>query len=144
MNFKLNDRGLRDRLLDQIRGAHGEYAAAKIVGVSPETYRKYKTANPDFADEVEAARNASVEPLMRMLHQEGEAGDITAAKEWLKHNAPPPRSEEKKIAIEVTHGADPATLKTIDDLRARLEGRTALALPPAEEDYEEAEIVEDD
>lgn len=140
---KFNDRHLRDRFLDLIRAAHGEYEAAKMVGVSPETYRKYKKANPDFREEIEGARNASVEPLMKTLWEEGQAGDLAAIKLWLQHNAPPPRSEEKKIAVEVTHGADPATLKTIDDLRARLEGREAPALPAAD-DIIEGEVVEDE
>lgn len=136
MAKKLDDRHLRDRLLDLIRAGSGRYEAALAVGLHTETYRMYYRDNPDFRDEVEAAVDASSEPVLQMLRREAMAGDITAAKEWLKHTAPPPRSEVQKIDIEVTHQTDPETLKSIADIRARLEGRTQspAALPPGEDD----------
>jgi hypothetical protein len=138
---KLDDRNLRDRLLDLVRAGHGRYGAAIAVGITTETYRRYYAANPDFREEVEAAIDASVEPIIKMLRDEAEAGDITAAKEYLKHAAPPPRSEKKEIDVTVTHELDPATINTIDDLRARLEGRTP-ALPEAD-DIIEGEVIDE-
>jgi len=143
MTAKLDNRELRDRLLDQIRAGHGKYKAAKIVGITSETYRKYYRNNPDFQEEVQAALDASVEPVLAMLREEAVAGDISAAKEWLKHNAPPPRAEKKEVDVTVTHELDPATINTIDDLRARLDGRTAPALEEGN-DIIEGEVIEDD
>lgn len=139
---KLDNEDLRNRLYDQIRGGKGRYEAALAVGISIDTYRRYAQANPSFREEVEAAMDASVEPLLEKLREEGMAGDITAAKEWLKHVAPPPRGETAKVEIEVTHGVDPATLSSIADIRAQLQGRTAP--PELEPVIEEADIVEGD
>jgi len=139
---KLDNRELRDRFLDLIRLGHGRYDAAKAVGIIPETYRLYYKGNADFRDEVEAAVEASVEPIMKALHEDAKAGDISAAKLWLQHNAPAAKVADQKIDVQVTHQADPETLKTIGDLRARLEGRSAPALPAPEEDIIEGEILD--
>ena len=144
MKKKLDDPVLQERLFDQIRAGHGRYAAAQIVGVNTETFRKYYRSHPEFREGIEAAIDASIEPVLRMLHDEAVAGDITAAKEWLKHNAPPPRTEKKEIEVKHTHELDPATISSIEDLRARLEGRTAPGLPAAEDDTIEGEIMDEE
>lgn len=139
---KLDDPHLQDRLLDLIRAGHGRYEAAHLVGLTHETYRKYYRDNPEFRAAVEAAVDTSVEPVIKMLRDEGLAGDITAAKEYLKHTAPAPRGEKQKIEVEHTHQLDPATISTIEELRARLDGR---APTPELEDPNivEGEVVDD-
>lgn len=142
---KLDDRNYRDRFLDLIRAGNGRYEAARAIGLHTETYRLYYRDNADFREEVEAAVDGSAEPVLKMLRDEAMAGDITAAKEWLKHSAPPPRSEKQKIDIEVTHQADPETLKSIAAIRARLEGRTqspAALTPGDDEDIIDGDIID--
>lgn len=130
MTAKLDDLTLRTRLLDLIRAGHGRYEAAIAVGLSIDTFRRYFKANADFREQVEAAFDASSEPVIKMLRSEGLAGDVTAAKEYLRHAAPSPRSESQKVEVQHHHeiAVDPETLNSIEGLRARLAGRTP-ALP---------------
>lgn len=119
----LSDPAKQEALFAVIRSGAGRYEAAQAVGVAPLTYQKFYRANPEFAASVEEAINASVEPVIKMLRDEALAGDIAAAKEYLRHSAPPPKSETRRHEVAVSHGADPATLASIADIRARLEGR---------------------
>jgi len=138
---RLDDLGLRDRLLDQIRAGHGRYEAARIVGLKPEAFRRYTKNNPEFRDQIEAAVEAQIEPAIKMLRDEGLLGDITALKEYLKWSAVP-KAETQKVEVSHEYKVDAATLASIDDFRARLTGRADIPeLPPV---IEEAEYEEDD
>ncbi len=141
---KLDDPHLRDKIFTLIRSGDGVYQALEACNVSVPTYRRYIKNNPSFGEEIEAALDASVEPVLKMLRKEAMLGDITAAKEWLKHVAPPARGEKKKIEVEHTYQIDPATIETIGDLQERLKGRSAPALPAADDDVIEGEVIEDD
>lgn len=142
---KLDDPQLRERLCDLVRAGHSRYEAAEAVGLTTETYRRYYRSHPDFAEMVEDAVQASADPVLAMLRDEALAGDITAAKEWLKHTVQP-KSERAEVNVKVSHGLDEQTIASIADLRARLEGRAAPAeLDVIDVDYEEDEdeVTED-
>lgn len=127
----LDDDELRNRFLDQIRAGLGKTGAARAVGIDYRTLLRYIKRNPDFNDDIEAALDDSVEPVMQMLREEAIAGDVTAAREFLKYRAPRPRQDEGKEKTEVKHKyeIDPGTIDSIEALRQRLEGR---ALPAIE------------
>lgn len=130
---KLDDPDLRVRMLDLIRAGSGRYEAAQAVGVATETYRKYYRDNPDFAEEVEDAVEHSLEPVFKMLRDEAIAGDISAARELLKHHAPRPRADREadkakaaqKKESTVTHRyeLDPSSVRSIAELQARVQQR---------------------
>lgn len=137
-----DDRAFRDRFLDQIRAGHGRYAACRIVQINPATFTAYYKAHADFREEVDAALDESIEPVLASLRELAESGDVTAAKEYLKHMAPPPRSEANKgsqtVNVNVTHELDPAQLSSIAALEARLsERRSALPAADYEQEYED-------
>jgi len=125
---KLDDDALRTRLLDMIRSGLGRYAATQHVGLHPNTFQAYYRDVPSFRDEVDAAEAGSVEPILHMLRDEALAGDITAAKEYMKHVAPPPKGESQtqKVEVEHVHQLDPAQIQDIAELQARLRDRPAL------------------
>lgn len=144
MARKLDDPALRERLYDQLRAGHGKGEACRIVQIRPETFRAYYKTNPDFREGVEDAINESVEPVIATLRELAMEGDVTAAKEFMRHVAPPPRSEKKdptEINVNVTHELDPAQINDIRELERMVRERQA-ALPPADRDIIEGEIIE--
>jgi hypothetical protein len=141
---KLDDPHLQARLLGALRGGHGKGEACHIVGITPATFRAYYKANPDFREDVEDAINESIEPVIATLRELAIDGDVTAAKEYLRNVAPPPRSEKKdptEINVNVRHEIDPGQINDIRELEAMVRNRAALPAP--EEDYEDAEILDD-
>lgn len=139
---KLDDPELRLRICDLIRAGCGRHEAVAAVGLDQGTFRRYYKANADFRDEIEDAVEHSIEPMVKMLRNEGLAGDITAAKEYMKHMAVP-RSEAVKQEHTLKIELDETVVSSINDLRARLAGRTAPELE-APEEIEDAEIIEED
>ena len=117
----------RERFFDLIRLGHGRYEALKAIGVDPQTFRAYWKTNEDFRNELEEAINASVEPILKTLRELAEEGDVSAIKEYMKHMAPPPRSEAdrntQKIDVTVTHELDLEKVKTIRELEERVQRR---------------------
>ena len=128
----LDDENLRNRLLDLIRLGHGRHDACRAVGISPQTFRQYWKFSEEFRDEVDDAFNASTEPVLATLRELATEGDVTAAKEYLRHMAPPPRSEadkgksETKVDLVVQHQLDPADVQAIHELEALVQRRKAL------------------
>lgn len=148
---KLDDPDVRTRFFDLIRTGVGRYAAAHAVEVSPQTLAAYAKANADFRDELDEALNASVEPVMLVLRTLALEGDVTAAKEYLKHHAPPPRGEEVKPSttnVNVTFAAElPADrVARLEELERRAGLRSEQAAIEAarfEADIIDADLVED-
>ena len=145
LNKKFDDPQLRQRLFDLISAGNGLYESLKVIQVDPQTWRSYWKNNEDFRDEYEAALNASVEPVVKILRESALDGDVTAIREFMKHMAPPPRSEAdrntQKVDVHVQHAIDPATISDIRELEAMVQRRIA-ATPVYE--LEEATIIEED
>jgi len=139
---KLDDPDLQTRLLDAVRLGNGKWAACNAVGISPDTFRRYWKENPDFREAYEDALDASCEPVVAMFREVALDGDVTAGVQYMKHVGSTPRSEAKqgKVEIEVTHQLDPAQIKSIQELENMVRNR---ALPPAEPDYIEGDIIDD-
>lgn len=122
-NPLVHDLAVRQRFLDLIRSGSTRYNAAAGVGLSPDQYRYAYKNSPEFRDELEDALNASVEPVIEMLRKKALTdGDVNAAKEYLKHTAPPPRGAQQtvthKVEIEL-----PADLSDIAALSERVRMR---------------------
>lgn len=146
MKKKLDDPHLRERFCDQLRAGHGKGEACRIVGLNPKTFRDYYKANPEFREAVEDAISESVEPVIATLRELAIEGDVTAAKEYLRNVAPPPRSEKRdptEINVNVKHELDPGQISDIRELEAMVRARAALPAADYEYEYEDAEIVED-
>lgn len=152
----LADEALRQRILDLVAGGFGIYEACKAVGIQPSTYRTYVGKNPMFRDEVEAAWEAAAEPVLSMLRQEALAGDVTAAREWLKHTQVTKSQKhkadtDKELAdkthkaaeIRHTHELDPGTLRSIQELRDRVAARLPEGDPYAYDVVETREVPND-
>ncbi len=146
--MKLDDAVLRDRILDLIRAGHGQYDAATTVGVSLQAYRAYKKRSAEFREEIEDAINASVEPVLKKARDLALKGDTTAMNTYLKHQAPPARSEVHKVQVDHTHKheLDAATISSIAELQARVSGRPAIPSSPIDQviDIKETDHDEED
>jgi vacuolar-type H+-ATPase subunit I/STV1 len=142
----LDDLDLRTRLLDQIRAGHGRYEACKIVGISPVTFRKYCQHNDEFAREVEAAVDASIEPVTKMLRDKAiNEEHVDAAKAYLNHTEKQ-RPTTVRHEHEHTHSLDDAArgqIESIVELQERLALRAQYAELP-EGDIEDAVLEDED
>lgn len=133
-NPLVHDAAVRQRFFDLIRSGSGRYEAAAGVGLSPDQYRYAYKNSSEFREELEDALNASVEDVLKMLRQKALiTGDVNAAKEYLKHQAPPPRGGQ----TTVTHKLElelPANLKDVAALSERVRMRKeAIEITEAEE-----------
>lgn len=119
---------LRQDLLELVRQGLGRSTAAKQLDASPAALHAWLRANPSFRADLEEAEDEAIEPVLSMLRARAlNKGDVSAAREYLRHVAPPPRSTAQKIE----HTLDSSAVDRIKALQAALAER-ALAAPVQE------------
>lgn len=115
---------VREAYLNLIKAGTGQYAAAHALGLS-DGQVTFAKEDPEFRKLLDEALNASTEDVIGMLRKRAiEQGDVAAAKEYLRHQAPPPRGAKSEHLY--THRIElPASLDDVDMLAQRLEMRLA-------------------
>lgn len=143
-NPLVHDAAVRTRFLDLVRAGLGRYEAARAVGLTPAQFTYAHDRSDEFRRQLEAALDASVEPVLTMLRNRAVTeGDVAAAKEYLRHQAPPPRGSA--IHVNHTHSVElPSNLSDVAALADRLENRLAALEPGPPTDIEDAELVDED
>lgn len=119
----ISDPAVRDEMLTLLYAGHGIQHACKAAGVSPGAFGRYRKQHPEYQAEVEAALDGAAEPVLAMLRRKAvEDEDVTAAKEYLKHAAPPARSERREVTVKHEHelSVDPAKLASVQELAESL------------------------
>lgn len=141
-NPLVHDPDVRLRFLDLVRAGAGRYEAASAVGLSHAQFAYAHRQSAEFREELAEALDASVEPVIRMLRTRAvNEGDVSAAKEYLRHQAPPPRGAQSTVNHRVQVEL-PADLSRVGELSQRLRERQA-ALGAGDYDYDDAILVEE-
>jgi Rad3-related DNA helicase len=92
----------RDVILDALHNHPSLGRAARKARITRHTLRNWRLANPEFAAEVEAAREAGFEVLEDALIVRGEKNDTTAAIFMLKGWKPERYQERKAVDMNLT------------------------------------------
>ena len=74
---------VRARFLDLIAAGHGRFAACKVIGIHPETMRRFARASPEFIEALNLAEEQAAEPIEAKLYELALGGEPWAVKEWL-------------------------------------------------------------
>lgn len=134
------DPEFRGRFLEHVAQTGKSISGAcRHFGVHPSGFHQYcKRHDPDFRLAYEDARAESADRVLLTMRELAESGDTSAANIYLKHVAPPPKQQ---IEVQQHHmhelTVDPATIRTIQELQAKIEQR---ALPEAYIDVESEEL----
>jgi hypothetical protein len=125
---------IRETILSGIRIGTGEYRAAQLAGISPQTYRRYLRQGE--ADMDEGRRTKAAEFVGAVRHAVAHIGklmegsvvraalhdrDVKAAQWWLERRLPEEYGRRDTIAIEVRQQM---TAEFLDFLRGRLDAET--------------------
>jgi len=126
--------------------------AAKLVGVTRQTIKHHRDADPDFGEAEKDAEAACNEQVRTALYDAAVAGNIEAMKTWLFNRDPdnwkPAQKLQVEISGDVNHSFDPvADLQVIEELQQRLQARVLLrqqSTPELGPGVLDAEVLEDE
>ena len=99
-NVKYNPQ-IQNTLIAALKGGATQTAAAKIVGITPETLSIWKNKHSAFKEAVERAQGEAQAFAEQSLFDMGKKGNLNALKFWLKNRHPSewrdkPRQEDAK------------------------------------------------
>jgi len=115
----------REKYLELLAAGGRRCASARAVGVSYETTRQYRYANPDFQELVELAEQEANEKVETALFDAALAGNVTACLAWLYSRCP----ERWRDMRNVRHEVEPAGEGTPLERLARIMGVDPEDLP---------------
>lgn len=111
---------LQQRVLELLRAGASRASVCQEIGISPNTWRAYNRANPDFAEAVVAAEEVAVDTLMRDIYQDALAGDQKSRELWLKYKVKDMPAQTVNVNVNNDQPAPDAVVSTILE---RLEAR---------------------
>ena len=99
---KIDDPTTRSKLLVALAQGKTRTQACQAAGIDTRTLRNCEKADPEFAEQVLDAEEASYDPVELRVREMATAGDLGAAKEYrtLKRRREVRESRERKLEIE--------------------------------------------
>ena len=73
---------MKGQIVGLIRGGASQAEAAQAVGLSSETIRREKRADPTFDVEIQAARAEQWDAVQSAMYKKSLSGNVQAAKLW--------------------------------------------------------------
>lgn len=94
----------RQAYLDKLREGLGRCAAARAVGVDPDTPAIHRRKYPEFAVACEQAELEACEQVEDALYQAALSGNVVACQVWLYNRAPERWRDKRNVEASVSHG----------------------------------------
>jgi transposase-like protein len=120
---------VRLQYLALLRAGHGRINAARSLGISPDTVRRYARASEEFRESVAEAEEEAAEPVEAKLYEAALAGEPWAVTKWLAARMRARWGEEtRKVEVQHVLEAGPgmtAIAARVGALAAELEARRA-------------------
>jgi hypothetical protein len=113
---KFGDRK-RVEYLELIRQGHRRGAAARAVGVDPETARNAYNKDPEFADAVELAEIEACDIVEDALLEAAKSGNVTACQVWLYNRSPDRWKDQRNFKTELSGPEGKALSLKVEDAR---------------------------
>lgn len=90
--------------LEQLRNGVRRMAAARAVGVDPDTVSIHKAKDPEFAAACEQAELEACEQVEDALFQAAISGNVVACQVYLYNRMPSRWRDKRNVEAAVTHG----------------------------------------
>lgn len=92
----------RSEYLALLREGYRRGAAARAVGVSPETVRNAYNGDPEFAKAVELAEIDACDIVEDALLEAAKSGNVTACQVWLYNRSPDRWKDQRNVKSEIS------------------------------------------
>jgi len=123
------DKAAQAVYLDSLRSGNLKHESARMAGVSFDTVKRRRKADPDFAEQELLAMEEAREGIEKVLYDMARQGDISAIKMWLTAHDRSTYGQKQTVEIDATPAAvelgKAEALTAIADLQRTLAERSA-------------------
>ena len=91
--------------LDSLRAGNLKHESARMAGVSFDTVKRRRKADPDFAEAEQMAMEEAREGIEKVLYDMARQGDISAIKMWLTAHDRSTYGQKQTVEIDASTSA---------------------------------------
>lgn len=99
------DKDVQGVYLDSLRSGNLKHESARKAGVSYDTVKRRRKADPDFAEAEQLAMEEAREGVEKVLYEMAKQGDISAIKMWLTAHDRSTYGQKQTVEIDATASA---------------------------------------